>query len=342
MSELRRDYFENYFTLAPMTSVAPRRYDICPFCPGHEDLLPPAEMVFTREKGGSIRKTEESEDERVMDWDIKVVNCLSPLISEGPSQIRETRIPFRKVDPVAGVHYVIIPTRRHDGRLSSMNIDDITLTLLSIQEFGKKMYQRKGVNYVLIYYEEDPDLDRHPLVHMLGLSELPPALTWEIQAHRRIVRESGACPLCVIAEAERSGPRELLSNNQFISVFPWAPSGEFEAWVMPFKHRARFFRLTHTSLNRLAEILTPTLAAMAETAGSFYMVFYTNSLKRSSMNIHWSIRLRDGGKGFEGIMLGYGIRIYKERPEDHAKNMARHARRVLAELLVDKHRRPGV
>lgn len=342
MSELRRDYFENHFTLAPITSIAPRRRDVCPFCPGHEDLLPPAEMVFTREEGGSIRKMEESEDERVKDWDIKVVRCLSPLVSEKPSQPRETRIPFRKVDPVVGAHYVIIPTRRHDGRLSSMGIDEVALMLLSIQEFGKKMYQRKGVNYVLIYYEEDLKGDQHPLVHMLGLSELPPALTGEIQAHRRTMRESGACPLCVIAEVERSGPRELVSNSQFISVFPWAPSGEFEAWIMPFKHRARFFRLTHTSLNRLAEILTPTLAAMAKTAGSFYMIFYTNSLKRSSMNIHWSIRLRDGGSGFEGIMLSYGIRIYKERPEDHAKKIARHARRAMAELLVEKHRRHGV
>ncbi|MGC8555506.1 MAG: hypothetical protein ACP5NG_00595 [Conexivisphaera sp.] len=335
MSELRKDYMEDYVTLiAPAASRAPRG-DRCPYCRGAEDLAPPSPMVLRRESEGLLKRFEESEGERVRDWDLKVVRYDAPLLMDEPQSPKELTVPFRKADSGSGVHYVVVPTPEHGVKLSQLGSDRFALALLAIQEFGKELYQMKGVSYVAIYYEERADGDDHSLVHLLGLPEVPPAVEREYDAHRRYLKELGTCPLCVIAEVERSGPRELLSNDEFMSIFPWAPMSPYEAWVLPRSHRTRFYRLTMPNISSLTEVLLPTMRAMSQVVRDYYMVFYTSSMKRSSTNIHWSVRLYGGADSFSGISQGYGVRVVNETPEDRAKVMAKHARKALADIIME-------
>jgi UDPglucose--hexose-1-phosphate uridylyltransferase len=333
LSELRKDYLEDYVAL-----VAPRRVraveGACPYCRGSEKSAPPSPVVFRRGENGFLMRLEEGEEDRVEDWDLKVLPYHAPLLTDGPQSPKELTVPFRKADPGAGVHYVIVPTPEHGLKLSQLDVDQMVLVLLAIQEFGKDLYQRKGINYVAIYYEERSEGGEHPLVHVLGLPEVPPAVEREYQAYRKYLKEIGTCPLCVIAEVEKSGPRELLSNEDYISIFPWAPMSPFEAWVLPRSHRMRFYRLTLPNMTALAQILLPTMRAMSQMAHDYCAVFYTSSLKRSSMNIHWSVRLHGGEDAFAGISSGYGIRIMDDTPEDRAKLMAKHARKAFADIVM--------
>ncbi|HEU16666.1 MAG TPA: hypothetical protein ENO38_03215 [Nitrososphaeria archaeon] len=334
MSELRKDYLEDYVTL-----VAPTRARAsgggCPYCRGSGELAPPASVVFRMGSNGLLVRMEESEDDRVEDWDLKVLPYHAPLLTEEPQSPRELTVPFRKSDPGTGVHYVIVPTPEHGVRLSQLTVDKIVLALLAMQEFGKELYQRRGINYVAIYYEEKPEgADFHSLIHVLGLPEVPPAVEMENQAYRKYMKELGTCPICVIAEVEKSGPRELLSNDEYMAIFPWAPTMPYEAWVIPRSHRTRFYRLTLPNMRSLAEVLLSTMRAMSRTAGGYYMSFYTSSLKRSSMNMHWSIRLFGGADSFAGISSSYGIKIVNDAPEERARTMAKHARSALAEIVM--------
>ncbi len=334
MSELRKDYLEEHVSLvSPARSRGQRRAEGCPYCRG-SDLAPPASMVFKVGEDGFLVRMEEDEGERVDDWDLKVVPYHAPLLTEEPQSQRELTVPFRRSDPGSGAHYVVVPTPEHGVKLSQLKLDDLALTLLAIQEFGKELYQRRGINYVAIYYEEGMGGDSHSLVHMLGLPEVPPAVEAENQAYRKYMKELGTCPLCVIAEVERSGPRELLSNDQFVAIFPWAPTAPYEVWVMPRSHKVRFYRLTLPNMRSLAEILLSTMRAMSRVTGSYYMSFFTSSIKRSSMNIHWSIRLFGGSDSFAGISHSYGINVLDESPEERAKLVAKHARSALAEIIM--------
>jgi UDPglucose--hexose-1-phosphate uridylyltransferase len=332
LSELRRDYLEDHVTLVARARAQPR--ERCPYCRGSEDLVAPAPMVFRMKGDGPLTRLKESEDERVSDWDLKVLPYDSPLLTDEPQSPRELAVPFRRSDPGSGVHYVIVPTPEHGVALSQVGLDRMSLVVLAIQELGKELYQRRGVNYVAVYYEERRDFDGHSLVHVLGLPEVPPAVEREYNAYRRYLKELGTCPLCAIADTERSGPRELLSDEEYISLFPWAPTSPYEAWVLPRSHRNRFYRLTMPSITSLAGILLSTMRAMAQAARDYYMVFYTGSLKRSSMNFHWSARLYGGTDPFQGASLGYGISVVSEPPEDRARALAKHARRALAEILM--------
>ncbi len=331
MSELRRDYLDDYVAL-----VSPGRRELagkCPYCRGSEDVAPPSPMVLRREEGGLLMRLEEEGSDRVTDWDLKIVPYHSPILSEEAQGPRELAVPFRRSDPGVGAHYVLVPTPDHGVRLSQLTADRLTLALYAIQEFGKELYQRRGINYVAVYYEDFGD-GSHALIHVLGLPEVPPAVERENDAHRTHMKDMGTCPLCAIAEAERSGPRELLSNDLYMAIYPWAPLAPYEVWIIPRSHRLRFYRLTMPNLRALAEVLLPSMRALADVAHGYYAAFYTSSLKRSSMNMHWSIRLYGGSDSFGGL-LSYGIRVLDESPEERARALAKRARSALTEVLME-------
>lgn len=340
MSELRRDYLESHFTIIPPSlrarlevgrATESARVDV--------ESLANAVMMLRKTPNGSIIKVKGSLTEGGEDWDVKVVPSPNPLVDLGTSQSKDIGLPFRRVDPIIGSHYLVVASPKFGNKLSNIGIDGLTLVLLAVQEFGKELYSKKGVNYVMIYYEEDGGESVHP-IHMIGVSELPPNVVREIQAYKKSLRDSGVCPLCAISEFEKRGPRELVSNDAFTSLVPWAPSSSYEAWVVPFSHRLHFFQLTRVKVIKLAEILASTLNAISRVAPrGFHMAFFTNSLKRTSMNIHWSIRLMSGGVDLEGVYLSYGFRVIDEKPEDKARQLAKMARKAMADLLLHKHRR---
>ena len=340
MSELRRDYLESHFTIIPSfvdvkagTARAPQRKS------GDVGSLPPAEIVLKKAPSGSIIKLKEVPSEGAEEWDVKVTPSPNPLVDLTTLQSKDVGLPFRRVDPIIGNHYLVVLSPKYGGRLSKVGIDELSLVLLAVQEFGKDLYSRKGINYVMIYYEEDGDQETLYPIHMIGVSELPPNVVREMQAYKKSLKESGICPLCAITEFEKRGPRELVSNDAFMSLAPWAPSSTFEAWVVPFSHRLRFFQLTHVKITKLAEVLAPTLNAMANVSRrGFHMAFFTNSLKRTSMNMHWCIRLMSGGANLEGIYLSYGFRVVDEKPEDKARQLARVARKAMADLILHRHK----
>ena len=78
MPEIRKGYFTEEISivapergLRPNLFLAERKEQRCPFCPGNEELTPPADLVIVK-RGETLLKQTDAEGDTIKNWTVRV------------------------------------------------------------------------------------------------------------------------------------------------------------------------------------------------------------------------------------------------------------------------------
>ncbi len=336
MGTMRKDYVANRFLIVlPDDKAAAKGGKRSPFAPGNESQTNPSVLSLVI-RDGMLQRLQDSDDERVKGWSVRVFEAKNPLVSVKAKNAYSDRPHY--TEPAYGYHYIVVASPNQDDDFSTMSVEQWSNILVVIQDRLRWLYTRKGVTYVSIYADHGADAggtDPHPHLHMVTFSMIPPVIETEAEVCRKVVNERGVCPVCQIVSTERSGPRQILQTDGFIAFSPWSPSYPYEFWISPTKHSTCFSKITQKEIADLSLILRATLGGLAKTVKNvpYNIVFHLSPEKKNSKHIHWHLEIYPVTKPRSGLERGYGVFVSGTSPEDAAKELGASCRKELAALV---------
>ncbi|MGH2637984.1 MAG: galactose-1-phosphate uridylyltransferase, partial [Rhabdochlamydiaceae bacterium] len=211
MPELRKDYFTRKLVLVSAErSERPSEYfshprekiagdkKTCPFCPGNEDMTPPADLVLVS-KGNTLLKLSDSEEERVANWSVRYFPNSFPAVTP-ESDASYSDYPLQG-EPAFGYHHVMVATPEHSATFSKLPVDQWVDVLATLQDRVRWLYSKKTVGYVSVFvnsgYEAGASFS-HPHMQTLTLTRLPPFIEEEAESVHDSMTELGVCPMCKV------------------------------------------------------------------------------------------------------------------------------------------------
>jgi UDPglucose--hexose-1-phosphate uridylyltransferase len=346
MPELRKDYFTKRIVLIsperanrpinrPKTVSNEDDRKTCPFCPGNEEMTPPADLVLVS-KENTLLKLSDSEAERVQNWSVRYFQNSFPAATP-ESEAKYSDYPLQ-AEPAFGYHHVMVITPNHSGLYGKIPVEQWIDVLATLQDRIRWLYSKKTVGYVSVFinngYEAGASLT-HPHLQTLTFTKLPPSIAEEAETMHESMTELGICPMCKVVNLESTSARSILSTDSFLAFAPWAPTHEFEFWIFPKRHETSFLKVSQTEIQDLATMLRSTLGAL-DTAldhPSYNVVFHISSEKKTTKQIHWHIEIYPQTARWGGLEQGSGVYINAVPPETTAQKIGSAARKELAQLI---------
>ena len=341
MVEIRKDYFTRKLSVTLPDrgfrpgQVIPPKAEKCNYCPGNEEMTPPADLVLVR-RGDTLLKQTDSEGDIVQDWSVRIFLSKNPIVSPNAPPVYGESPHFS--EPAIGYHYVLVATPKHDQHFSKIDTEQWTNILASLQDKVRWLYSQKGVSYVLIYVNSEKNgssTATHPSIQIVTTPTVPPVVEQEADTVQTSLNELGVCPMCQVVAAETGGPRQILATDFFLAFAPWVSTHPYEFWIYPKKHMTSLLKLSQKEMMDLAFMLRSTLGGMIRALDSqnFVMVFHSSSEKKTTKQIHWHIEVYPKRTQWTGLELGGGLYVHETTPEAAAQLLGANARKELAQLV---------
>ena len=339
VGHLRKDYVLDKFVVVPAADQAQSERSAvdskCPYCPGNESMTEPAILALVV-KEGMLQRLSDSEDSIIEDWSVRVFQSTNPIVATGPTTSYSDKPLYS--EPAYGYHQIVVASPEHKQSLSQMSVEQWANVLVVIQDRVRWLYTQKSVTYVSIYVNSGMGAGAqvtHPHLHIVTLSTIPPVIEMEAEGSRRFINENGNCPACNIIGVEKSGPRQILATDSFLSFCPWASTYPYEFWIYPEKHITSFSKITQKEINGLALMLRATLGGMSKAlkGAPFNLVFHLSPEKKNSRQIHWHIEVYPQLNTWSGLERGFGVYVNNVRPEKSAEILGSACRKELAGLV---------
>jgi UDPglucose--hexose-1-phosphate uridylyltransferase len=341
MVEIRKDYFTEKLSiiladrgLKPGQAI-PQKQEKCSYCPGNEEMTPPADLVLVK-RGDTLLKQTDAEGDVVRNWAVRIFPAKNPLVSPtAPPSFGESP---HYSEPANGYHYVLVATPKHDQPFPKIDVEQWTNILASLQDKVRWLYAQKGVSYVLVYVNSEKEgapTNVHPSIQIVTTPRVPPAVETEADTVQNSLNELGVCPMCHVVSTETGGPRQILATDFFIAFAPWVSTHGYEFWIYPKRHTTSLLKLSQKEMMDLALMLRSTLGGAAKALDSmnFVMVFHSSSEKKTTKQIHWHIEVYPRKTSWSGLELGGGIYVNEVSPEAAAQVLGASARKELAQLV---------
>jgi len=334
MGDMRKDYVsERFMIVSKQNSKTNSKKS--PFAPGNESMTNPSVLSLVA-KDGMLQRLQDTEDEYVQDWSIRVFESKHPIVSTDTENTYSDR-PYYS-EPAYGYHYIVVASPNQKDTFASIDVEQWSNILVVIQDRLRWLYTQKGVTYVSIYANHGPDAGNttsHPHLNVVTFSTIPPVIEEEAEASHKILNEKGVCPMCQTVNEELGGTRQVLQTEGFVAFTPWAPSYPYEFWISPKKHTTSFSKITQKEINDLSLILRATLGGLTKTVKnvSYNLVFHLSPEKKNSRQIHWHIEVYPITKAWSGLERGYGIFLNDVSPEEAAEKLGAACRKELAALV---------
>lgn len=336
MVEIRRDYFTNALSIVlDRRRIEGELDDRCPFCPGNEEMTPPADLVLVK-RDDTLIKQSESEGEAVKDWIVRVFPSKRPLVQpNAPPSYND--YPHYS-EPAIGYHYILVATPDHDSSFAKIDTEQWTNVLASLQDKVRWLYSQKGVSYVAVFIDNGKDAGAsisHPHMQIVTTPTVPPIVESEAETVQNTLNELGRCPMCQVVNSELGGPRQILSTDFYLAFTPWMSRHSYEFWIYPRRHQTSILKISQKEMKDLALILRSTLGGMAKALNNpcFNLVFHSSSEKKTTKQIHWHIEIYPRSTVWSGLELGNGIYVNNVSPESAAQLLGSSSRRELAQLI---------
>ncbi len=335
MGEMRKDYVSERFMIVTKKDDKVTDPKKSPYAPGNEAMTNPSVLSLVA-KDGMLQRLQDSEDEYVTDWSIRVFESKNPAVSIEAENTYSDRPHYS--EPAYGYHYIVVASPKQKDSFSTIGIEQWSNILVVIQDRLRWLYTQKGVTYVSIYAnhgEPAGSTNPHPHLNLVTFSTIPPVIEAESEASHKILNEKGVCPMCQTVNAETGGPRQVIQTEGFIAFCPWATSYPYEFWICPKKHTTSFSKITQKEINDLSLILRATLGGLDKTIKdvSYNFVFHLSPEKKNSKQIHWHIEVYPITTPWSGLERGYGVFLNKTSPEDAAEKLGAACRKELAGLV---------
>lgn len=340
MVEIRKDYFTDRLSIVtqshgPRSPLKHLDRDACPFCPGNEEMTPPADLVLVK-MGDTLVKQTDTENERISGWVVRAFQNKNPIVTpNAPASYGE--YPHYS-EPAVGYHYIVVATPKHDETFAKLDLDQWTNLLATMQDKIRWLYSQKGVSYVAAFINQGKGSGQsleHPHVQIVTLPRLPPTVEAEAVTVQNSMNELGVCPMCQVIASESGGPRQVLSTEYYIAFTPWASSHAYEFWIYPKRHQTSILKLSQKELMDLSLLLRSTLGGLSKVLGDygFNLVVHTSSEKKTTKQIHWHVEVYPRLSNWAGLELGSGIFVNDVSPEAAADQLGTASRKELAQMI---------
>lgn len=280
----------------------------CPFCPGHEEELPPA--LETYGTNG--------------EWLLRVVPNKYPAFSgTGEMEVEHLGPLFAKA-PATGIHEVLVLTPEHAHSWADLDDRRAGLVMSALRDRLEDHAHVSGVRYsqAIVNHGRSAGASlRHPHGQLLGIPFVPGELMEELAGFRRF---EGGCLLCATIEAEQDAGYRTVSVDPAVTVVaPWWSGAPFELLVIPADHQGHLHHASPQSLVAVGRAIRDALARLRSLLGdvSYNIVFHTLP-HRSDDPFHWHAHITPRVHSQGGFEQGTGVPINIVAPEDAASFLA--------------------
>ncbi len=280
----------------------------CPFCPGHEEEVPPA--LETYGTGG--------------EWTLRVVPNKYPAF-EGTGEMDVEHLgPLFAKAPATGIHEVLVLTPDHDQSWADLDDRHAGLVMAALRDRLEDHASCSGVRYsqAIVNHGKAAGASLpHPHGQLLGIPFVPGELIEELAGFRRF---TGGCLLCACVEAEQdAGYRTVILDDDVAVVAPWWSGAPFELLVIPTQHEGHLHHASPRSLVATGRAIRDALARLRSLLGdvSYNIVFHTLP-HRAGDPFHWHAHITPRVHSQGGFEQGTGVPINIVAPEDVAKILA--------------------
>lgn len=325
--EIRQDRItQQWVAYAPSRSSRPKRttrkhdapeqtderpVEGCPFCPGHEEMLPSVLWELDSDSGAP--------------WQTRAVPNKFAAFRPGHTA-REDDGPLYRTRASRGRQEVIIETPRHFEHLGQMPVSHVEAV---INTYLHRYHTIRTENEELI-----PFLFRnhgasagasiaHPHSQLVATDVPPPAVEQEETAARAYFDEHGACPYCTMIEDEFEAEKRLVwTSDYFVAFVPYAAQVPYEIWILPRRHEPEFGRISDAERNNFARALHAVLSRLRSRLDDpDYNFFVRTALAYQSEApyLHWSLRIQPRLTFQAGFERSTGLRINPSIPERDAR-----------------------
>jgi UDPglucose--hexose-1-phosphate uridylyltransferase len=278
--------------------------DACPFCPGHEEELPPALETY-------------GTDGR---WLLRVVpNRFPAFEGTGAMEVEHLGPLFAKA-PATGIHEVLVLSPEHTSSWADLDDRQVGLAMSALRDRLEDHAASSGVRYsqAIVNHGRAAGASlRHPHGQLLGIPFVPGELLEEVAGFRRF---QGACLLCATVEAERAaGHRTVIDGERAVVVAPWWSGSPFELLVIPTEHEGHLHHGSPGSLVAVGRAVRDALARLRTLLGdvSYHIVFHTLP-HRAGDPFHWHAHITPRLHSTGGFEQGTGVPINVVAPEHAA------------------------
>lgn len=320
MTELRQDRTSGRWVLsAPRRAERPGATPVspvaaqCPFCPGHEAMLP--EVIA------------EAPSQTPPGWSVRVVPnkypAMRPDAEAGPSHGEG----FRAI-AAAGFHEVIVESPRHDADLTTLDDAQIETVVAVYRDRSRHLLSQPGVEAVILFRNRGTAAGasmRHPHAQAVALGFAPPTTSAWLTHARDHHRATGRCATCEEIEAERrSGARIVEETENFLAWAPFAAEHPCEVWIAPKGHAPSFAGTASPGLGEFARLMRRTLGRLKRALDDPPYNFAFDTADRANIDApfaHWRLRIAPKLAIWGGFELGTGMAINPSSPEADAERL---------------------
>jgi len=288
----------------------PERDDeVCPFCPGNEQMTPP-EILSRRPADNG--------------WTLRVVPNRYPALRV---EVQMSRSGNGLFDLMAGVgaHEVVIETREHKLTLADVPVEQIEEILRAWQERMLDLSRDIRLKSIIAFKNHGAPAGAtlfHAHSQLVALPFVPPSLSEELRGARRHFEEKERCVYCdVIAQELREKERVVIEAEGAVALAPWAARSPFETWIFPREHRSGFESASGQELRAVADALRAMLRKIdvALEKPAFNLYLHTMPLREpANEHYHWHLELKPVLTQQAGFEWASGCHINPTPPEEAA------------------------
>ncbi|PQJ35760.1 galactose-1-phosphate uridylyltransferase [Salinibacter sp. 10B] len=282
----------------------------CPFCPGHEDLLP---SVLWELDAGQGRP-----------WDARAVPNKFSALTPAPAFETQARGLYR-TRTNHGRQEVIIDSPYHYQGLAHMSESQIDAVLQAYLARYHALRRAEPPLYPFLFRNHGAKAGAsipHPHSQIIGTPFAPPRIEQEEEAARSRYEETGQCPYCEMIDEELEAETRLVwTNDDYVVFVPFAARVPYELWILPRTHEPEFGRLNEEHRSSLAQSLQTVVRRLyTHLDDPDYNFFIRTALEYESeaAHLHWSLRLQPRTNVQAGFELSTGVRINPSIPERDA------------------------
>ncbi len=334
-NKMRKDYLLNRWVVIAtkrkrrptdfVKSGEERHVDVCPLCPGHENMTPPAVLVYLPSNGG-IKKDRDSNSFRHKNWLIRCVPNMYPAFTP-PDYGR--RISIKENPTLAravGHHEVLVESPRHKEHPGVARVSQLVHLINAYLDRLKDLSAKKYVRYVSIFRNHRRDAGAslsHAHTQLITTPLIPRTTDEELKASRKYWRKSGGCVFCDILYKEKDSSRFIWENDNFLVFTPWASIHPFEFWMFPKKHRSTLLDISQNEVKDLAKALSACFGGLRSLLSDppYNFGFHIAPSKGDHDYYHWHLEVYPKLAIWAGFEKNTGMFINVMPPEDAAESL---------------------
>ncbi len=282
----------------------------CPFCPGHEAMLP--EILWQQDRSAAPG------------WRTRAVPNKYPALQAAASEVTPPAHPLYQAASAHGHQEVIIDTPYHHYGLVRMPLVGVRSVVETYLARYRALRQRDGLIPFLFRNHgagAGASLD-HPHSQLIATPFAPPHVKREEAGAEAWHQAHGQCAYCaMVAEEVKTEDRLIAQNEAFVAFVPYAAQVPYETWICPRRHAPEFGATTTAEVAALAALLRHVARALHVHVGNpDYNLFIRTALTYpcDAPHLHWTLRIRPQTTTAAGFEASTGVRINPSRPEADA------------------------